>query len=310
MNQTSRNPMPAMNKPLPTAAVKHLLHQLENSRPVGLAVSGALLILVGLLDYLTGYEVGFALFYLFPVMLSTWTAGRWAGIATAALSAALWLATDFAAGHPYREPLSPFWNATMRLGIFVLVAHMVMVVRNVIEFERSLSRTDYLTGVANRRALTEALRLESIRSARFKRTFSLAYIDVDDFKKLNDTDGHKAGDEALCMIAATLNKNLRSVDLVGRIGGDEFAVLLPECGQDAAREAVNRCVAACSEKIRQSNWPISLSVGVGVFDRRDVSVDDMLAYVDEIMYRGKHSGKNSIHYGYFGEPGDHADTGQ
>lgn len=158
------------------AAARRLLHRVERSKPFGIALAGTLLLLVASLDYLTGYEIGFALFYLFPVMLMTWTAGRWAGITKAVLSAVLWLLTDFAAGHTYRESLSPFWNAVMRLGIFVLVAQLVMAVRTLIEFERSLSRTDHLTGVANRRAFTEALERESVRNARFRHTLSLVSL--------------------------------------------------------------------------------------------------------------------------------------
>ena len=113
---------------------------------------------------------------------------------------------------------------------------------------------------------------------------------------LNDTYGHNAGDTALCVIAENLRHNLRRVDVVGRIGGDEFAVLLPECGGDAAGEVVNRCVKACSEVFHAQEWPISLSVGVGIFSGPAITVDAMLACVDEIMYRGKHADKNSIHY--------------
>ena len=301
MNKTGDSPIRGVNATSRNSAVRQLLHRAERSKLFGLSVAGALLVLIGLLDYLTGYEIGFALFYLFPVMLTTWTAGRLGGITMAAVAAVVWLLTDFAAGHPYQEPLSPIWNATMRLGIFLIVAHLVMGLKNVVEFERTLSRTDYLTGVANRRAFTEALRLETIRSARFRHAFSLAYIDVDDFKKLNDSEGHKTGDKALCVIAETLEKNLRSVDLVARLGGDEFAVLLPECDRVGAGEVVTRCLEACSKKIRERNWPIGLSVGVGIFNRRDITVDEILACVDEVMYQAKHSGKNTIHYGDFGE---------
>ncbi len=233
--------------------------------------------------------------------LSTWVAGRWAGIATATVSTFLWLAVDFATGHPYRDSLSPFWNATMRFGIFALVAQLVMFLKNMIEVERTLSRTDYLTGISNRRAFMETLGRESIRSTRFQHAFSLVYIDIDDFKKLNDNEGHKSGDEALCVIAETLSRSLRKVDLVGRIGGDEFAILLPECGRDAASEVVSRCIGACSQKIRARHWPIGLSVGVGIFNRGNRTVDELLACVDTVMYQIKCSGKNRIRYVSFEE---------
>ena len=286
---------------LPGVALRKLLHVVERSKLLGLFLVGVLLVAVGLLDYFSGYEVGFALFYLFPVMLSTWVAGRWAGIATAAISALLWLLADFAAGHPYREPLSPFWNATMRLGVFALVAQLVVLVRGVVEFERTLSQTDHLTGISNRRAFVEAVGRESVRSTRFRHAFSLVYIDIDDFKTLNDNDGHKRGDEALCVIAQTLSENLRGVDLVARIGGDEFAIFLPECGRYAASEVVSRCFGACSQTIRARNWSIGLSMGVAIFNGGNRTVDELLACADKAMYQSKCSGKNRIHYVSFEE---------
>ena len=284
----------------PGILLRRLLHRVERSKLLGLSIAGVMLVLVGLLDYFTGNEVGFALFYLFPVMLGTWAAGRWAGFAIATISALLWLFTDLTTGHNH-QPLSPFWNAAMRLGIFTLVAQLVIHLKNMIEFERAVSRTDHLTGAANRRAFIEALGSESNRSNRFQHTFSLVYIDVDNFKQLNDSEGHKTGDEALRVIAETLNRNLRNVDLVGRIGGDEFAILLPECGKAAASEVVSRCFAACSREIRARNWPIGLSMGVGIFNQSDRTVDELLACADKAMYQSKCLGKNRIHYVNFEE---------
>ncbi len=282
-------------------ALRKLLQRAERSKRFSLSVAGVLLVAVGLLDYFAGYEVGFALFYLFPVMLSTWSAGRWAGLATAAISALLWLLADYAAGHSYQEPLSPFWNATMRLGVFALVAQLVVLVRDVVEFERTLSQTDHLTGISNRRAFMEAVGRESIRGTRFRHAFSLVYIDVDNFKKLNDDEGHQTGDEALCVIAQTLSESLRRVDLVARIGGDEFAIVLPECGRYAASEVVSRCFGACSQKIRERNWPIGLSMGVATFNGGNRTADELLACADDAMYQSKCSGKNRIHYVSFEE---------
>lgn len=292
---------PAKKEVTSDFVLRRLLHRIEHSKTLGLALAGGLLMLIGLLDYFTGYEIGFALFYLFPVMISTWVAGRWAGIVAAVVSALLWLLADFATGHPYYQPLSPFWNATMRLGIFAVIAQLVMYVRDMIEFERTMSRTDHLTGIPNRRAFSEALVSESKRSERFHHAFSLVYIDVDDFKKLNDKEGHKTGDEALCLIARTLVRNLRNVDLVARIGGDEFAILLPESDRASATEVVNRCIAISSQKIQSRDWSISLSVGVGIFNRGDRTVDQLLACADEVMYQSKCSGKNRIHYVSFEE---------
>jgi len=266
-----------------------ILRQAETSQAISVLGSLLALAVIGYLDLISSYELGIALLYLFPIMLATWAGGRYVGMGLAVFGATLWLAADLFNGYPNRAMPSPYWNAIMRLGIFVIVTHLVFVARRSLLRERELSHSDPLTGSANRRAIGEILKSEIERSRRFKRPFSLAYIDINDFKKLNDRYGHKMGDVALQEICAVFVKSLRQVDTIGRLGGDEFAIILPECTASMARVAIGRCAEACGNLFHTRDWPIGLSIGIGTFNGDAVTVDEALSFVDQLMYRGKSS---------------------
>ncbi len=127
-------------------------------------------------------------------------------------------------------------------------AHAALALRNAdlkAEIAR-LAASDPLTGLANRRALTTALGREVARSVRTKEPLSLAIMDIDFFKKINDTYGHVAGDDVLRAVADAMAANIRDVDLVARYGGEEFAIVLPNCPSDGALIVVERVRAAVS----------------------------------------------------------------
>ncbi len=184
---------------------------------------------LGVLDFLTGYEFSFGVFYLLPVSLSAWYVSSRFGIAMSILTAATWLGanalTDLASERPV--PLL-IWNATTRLGFFLVTTLLLTHLRLALDRERLLARTDGLTGLLNARAFEEASSREVERSRRYQYPVSLIYLDLDDFKLINDREGHKTGDDLLVELARILTANLRSSDIIGRLGGDEFVVLLPE----------------------------------------------------------------------------------
>jgi diguanylate cyclase (GGDEF)-like protein/PAS domain S-box-containing protein len=160
--------------------------------------------------------------------------------------------------------------------------------------EKRLSRTDALTGVANRRAFYETAEAERKRSVRYGRPVSLAYIDLDNFKQINDQSGHETGDQVLACVAETLRKNIRAESLVARLGGDEFAVLLPETDQVAASLVTNKLRDLLATAMREKDWPVTFSVGVVTYDKPPQSTEQMMHAADELMYRVKREGKNSV----------------
>lgn len=158
---------------------------------------------------------------------------------------------------------------------------------------------DPLTGVFNRRYLEEFLAHETLRAARAGQTFTVAMLDLDDFKAYNDAQGHLAGDRVLREVAQAMTAALRASDLVARYGGEEFTVVLPNTSPpDAARvlERVRAAVAALALPGREAmpRGCITVSVGAACFPQDGTSVRDLLTRADDALYRAKELGKNQV----------------
>src|SRR5580704_1355790 len=160
--------------------------------------------------------------------------------------------------------------------------------------EKSLSRSDYLTGLANRRAFEESFDMECKRSRRYNRSITLVYMDLDNFKQVNDGQGHQTGDEVLVAVAASLRTNLRATDCVARLGGDEFAILLPETDEPAAQIIMRKFDAVLQALLTTKNWPIGFSFGVVTFPVPLDSLEAMLQRADKLMYDAKQGGKGAM----------------
>jgi diguanylate cyclase (GGDEF)-like protein len=163
-----------------------------------------------------------------------------------------------------------------------------------LEKEKELARLDSLTGLANRRAFYEVLELEQKRARRYELPLTVAYLDVDNFKKINDTSGHSLGDSVLIVVAHTIKNNIRASDTVARLGGDEFAVLLPETEAAAAETVLRKLQGMLQTKTQENGWTISFSIGVATFLFPPESLDDIIRTADEVMYAVKTSGKNNL----------------
>jgi diguanylate cyclase (GGDEF)-like protein len=150
------------------------------------------------------------------------------------------------------------------------------------------ARHDSLTGLAGRRALEETLE-RATRSSTEER-FSLAIADIDDFKAINDTHGHQAGDEALCHVAEVLRSNLRGDDRVFRIGGEEFCVLMPGVEQERGVAVAERLRCAVAET--PFRLPLRISVGVATYPVDGAAQESILARADAALYAAKRAGKN------------------
>ncbi|MGH2621803.1 MAG: GGDEF domain-containing protein [Anaerolineales bacterium] len=157
-----------------------------------------------------------------------------------------------------------------------------------------LAHTDPLTGLANRRHLFERLESEFSRAQRYRRPFCLLYIDMDGFKAINDQFGHLFGDEILRGSARAMAAVLRATDLLARIGGDEFAVLLPETdltGSEHVANKLRKALAAYGSQLSPSLPSLTLSIGVGQIGEEDDAIEDILSRADKAQYLAKSSGK-------------------
>jgi len=137
---------------------------------------------------------------------------------------------------------------------------------------------------------------ELVRANRSNRPISLAYIDLDGFKQVNDSLGHKAGDHLLQIVAQTFQSTIRKTDLAGRLGGDEFAILFPNTDQAGAHCIMQRLKHFFQERMKQLRMDVTLSAGVISFVSLPDSVDEMIHKVDTLMYKAKTSDKNDILY--------------
>jgi diguanylate cyclase (GGDEF)-like protein/PAS domain S-box-containing protein len=182
---------------------------------------------------------------------------------------------------------------------------IVSVVRDISDrklFEHELKRqaqSDYLTGLANRRHFIELSEKEIARTIRYGRPMSLLMLDIDHFKEINDTFGHQAGDIALQMFAACCQEALREIDIIGRFGGEEFAVILPETdGDDACEVAERLCQFIASQTITiEKGASVRLTVSVGLTTLADdgkADLDTLLRQADGALYTAKCSGRNRV----------------
>jgi diguanylate cyclase (GGDEF)-like protein/PAS domain S-box-containing protein len=165
-------------------------------------------------------------------------------------------------------------------------------VRMALEQEKDASRCDFMTGLTNRRAFYEMGEFEAKRAKRYQRPMTLLYIDVDNFKAVNDTQGHQAGDELLIQVGKTIKNGVRQTDISARLGGDEFAILLPET--DAAGGAVvsSKIHKSLTAEMEKNGWPVTFSLGCVTSNATHLDFDDLVKESDSLMYKSKKSGKN------------------
>lgn len=162
------------------------------------------------------------------------------------------------------------------------------------------ARTDALTGCANRRYFLHTLEQERDRSARYGVDMCVLCLDIDHFKRVNDTYGHAAGDEVLKHFVATIHSQLRQADLLGRLGGEEFSILLPHTAAPEAALTAERIRAAVEASHAVANGtPIAITVSIGGAQwaaASHLSVDKLLAQADQALYTAKHAGRNRVEW--------------
>ena len=270
---------------------------LEKRSKAFLLTTGTLFVLLlGVLQLLSGPDVSFLFFYTVPVFLAAWFVGMRAGIFTCVASGVSWAVIGMLTSDHFSNPLVPYWNVLVRTAFMFLLAYLVAAIKKSLEHERELARTDYLTGAFNGRHFAELASAEIQRVRRHPHPFTVAFIDVDDFKHVNDRYGHSTGDGLLQTVADTIKSTLRSVDVAARIGGDEFAVLMPETDGAAAEVVVRRLRRNLLEAVGAKGWPVTFSIGAITWATPPDSVDEMLRAADELMYAAKSGGKNSFRH--------------
>jgi diguanylate cyclase (GGDEF)-like protein len=277
--------------------IKKLILFLEKQSKLFWILTGFILNgILGIIDYITGEEITLSLFYLIPISLITWFSGRKLGILFSAISAVIWTVTDIALGLSYSHPIIYYWEIGICLGFFVIVTLLLSALRMALEREKVLSITDFLTGAMNSRFFYDAIEMEIYRLSRYQQPFTLVYLDLDNFKSINDQFGHSEGDKVLRVVVDRIKLNLRKTDVVARLGGDEFAILLPQTNRVDASVAVSKIQQELWQAMNEGNWGVTFSVGVLTCIHSFNTVNDLVKMVDDLMYTVKKRGKNAIHY--------------
>lgn len=267
---------------------------LKRSRTSLLYITLGIILFLGLLDYITGFEATFSFFYLIPIFIAAWYLGKGMGYSAAFLSIAVWLVSNYAAGERYTREIIRYWNASIRVALFMFIVLLLEEFKRALYHQRLLAHTDHLTDVPNSREFYFQVEAELVRANRSRRPLTIAYMDVDSFKQINDRFGHMEGDAILRTIAQSVLANIRKTDMVARLGGDEFAVLLPNTDQDGARSIMDRVQNKLAEQMQSTKPQATFSIGVVTFDSPPASVDELLHKADEAMYKVKTTGKNGM----------------
>jgi len=255
---------------------------------------------LGYIDYVTGPYISFQIFYLMPISIVIWFVGRGAGMVPFALSIVLWVFDDILGSRSYIHPLIPYWNLAAKIIFFAVFIHILSYLKEILDREKMLARIDDLTEVANKRYFYESAAKEISRSNRYKYPFSVAYIDLDNFKRVNDLFGHAAGDDLLRATAQSLKNSVRIADTVARIGGDEFAILLPETDYISAENVIQRVQKGVLGIVEKGRLPASLSIGmVTCANPPCVSLESLVMKADSLMYLAKKDGKNQLRHEIF-----------
>jgi len=257
-------------------------------------VSLLLAFLLGVFDAVIEPDISSTVLYLLPIILASWYAGFEVGVFVAVFGVLAAIAGDLLTEVQYRNIFVPLWNFGSRFIVHVLIVYVFTILRKHLNVTDAAARTDALTGLGNRRHFYHAAEIELRRLKFHPAMLTVVYFDLDNFKLVNDRYGHQMGDRALQKIGEALRASLRRSDVVARIGGDEFAVLLPNTPPAAANEILARVRQNLNRTMQENRWPVTFSIGVATFSARPNSVDEMLNAVDRLMYVVKSQGKNGV----------------
>jgi diguanylate cyclase (GGDEF)-like protein len=278
-----------------TAELNQLSRYCESlSRPLLNAAALIVVALIGFVDYFTGYEIELAIFYIGPIAVASWFAGRKSGSFIAVVSIAVIFLANLGGGKEYSQPMIRLWNTLAIFGFYLGAVISLSWLKDTLEKEKLHARTDSLTGAINSGHFKFLVYLEIERCRRYQRPFTFAYIDCDNFKLLNDRFGHHIGDEMLILVTRIMQDNIRKTDILARLGGDEFGILLPETGEQQGIAAMQKIRTMLLEAMRQKDWPITLSIGVVTYLRAPSIIDDVIRAADSLMYKVKKSGKDNL----------------
>lgn len=278
--------------------VDQALSNMVRSRLVALIL--AIIVALGAVDYLTGYKLSFAIFYLIPIVLATWYVDRGEGLAATFLSVFLSIASGLVnAGSDPQIDAIVLWNGLTPMALFVVIVTLLDKLHARLQLEQRLARTDHLTGCLNAHAFLPLLQYHFDLARRDLAPMTLAYIDLDDFKMVNDRYGHGEGDRVLKIFARIWLESCRRTDLMARLGGDEFCILFPNTDQHGAASIIRKARQALASACVLEHAAITCSIGAMTFPTVLPDSKEAIQAADMLMYQAKSQGKNNTMFAIF-----------
>lgn len=249
-----------------------------------------MILAIGEIDYITGLDIRVFPLYFIPIWIASWAMRRIGAIFSTILATITWGLSNNLATNSWSNEVWAI-NIFVQAIAFAVIACLVVITREKLINETKLRRIDGLTGLLNRIGFYEAVEPLINFANRYNQPVSIAYIDLDNFKKLNDTQGHATGDEALIQFALILKSTLRNSDIFCRMGGDEFIVLLPNTSSEEAYIALEKLRIQVQATLVGG---VTASIGVISFKNNIKNIDELVIAADKAMYRIKSSSKNKV----------------
>lgn len=267
--------------------------RLHLRRAVRLLAAAALTGGVYVLTVRTPPELQLGILYVVPVLLVARQEGIGWGVVFALATSLLHFGVGLEQLPPDTSLAFRVLNEVAYLAVVGLGITGLSQLRRTQEQLELLATHDSLTNVLNARAFAAELAQELGRNRRYGRPLALIYLDLDDFKRVNDAHGHATGDAVLRLVADAMRSAVRRADLVGRLGGDEFAVLMPETDGAVAHAAATRLVTGIRTVFRGTP-SVTASIGVVAVAGTEAGSDDLLRKADQAMYEAKRAGKDRV----------------
>ncbi len=246
---------------------------------------------ISAIDFFNG-AYSLAPLYLIVILFASWNSSRIGGYGVTVLAILGMLSSNYLAGM-FSSPVQQ-WNSGVEVTVMLMTCTIGLAFRRHLDREGYLARFDSLTGVSNRTNFYELAQLVLSQSKRYNRAFTLAYIDLDNFKQVNDRQGHAAGDQVLVTVASAMRSTLREADIVARMGGDEFVILLAETDYTVARTVLDKLNGELTRAMEILGHPVTFSIGAISGRCSYETIDDLLSIADHLLYTIKLTDKNGI----------------
>lgn len=226
------------------------------------ALSLSSVILIGYLHFIVGPSFEFHLFFLIPIIVASWFAGALFCFFITILAILSWTISDYLIAHGNIDVFSFLFNSTVHALILAYVTYLLRYIRRLLIRESQLAREDSLTKIPNRRSFYENGEVAFSTGNRQQLPITIIFIDVDNFKSINDVYGHKIGDKLLFEAAQVMNENIRKNDVIGRLGGDEFCLILLSADREHALMYAINLRNKLNERMLKHKWQTTFSMGI------------------------------------------------